>query len=162
MGGSFDISWAWGIGLVSFAFGSGVGLAAGLLLCGRRQRVRELEKERDELRREFDGYREQVSSHFLTTSELVQKMTDSYKEVYEHLANGSQVLCQNPVKTPGLDFTRQPLLETADNNPSGEADEQPPDNLTDPREDSEGDTCLGDAPCVPSLDTEQPATLHTR
>jgi uncharacterized membrane-anchored protein YhcB (DUF1043 family) len=159
MGGSFDVSWVWGIGLISFACGIAFGLGISFLVRGDRRRVRELEREFTDLQREFDHYREQVSEHFLTTSELVQKMTDSYRDVYEHLAGGSQVLCQNPVSTPSLDFTQKPVIETSFENPSEEDSEQTPgQRRTDPPEDGESDTCFGDAPHVPSLDSEQPAS----
>lgn len=156
MGSGFDISWVWAIGLISFAFGIAVGLGISFLVRGNRQRVQELEGELTDLQRQFNHYREQVSDHFLTTSELVQKMTDSYRDVYEHLASGSQALCQNPVNTPSLDFTQQPVLESATKNLSEEGDEQAPGRTgTEPPEDNESDTCIGDAPHVPSLEAEQ-------
>ena len=161
MGGSFDVSWVWGIGLISFASGIALGLGISLLVRGDRRRVRELESEFNNLQQEFDHYREQVREHFLTTSELVQKMTDSYRDVYEHLAGGSQALCQSAVSTPSLDFTQKPVIETSPENPPEEDSEQPLGRRAiEPVEDSESDTCLGDAPHVPSLDTERPANPH--
>ena len=41
----------------------------------------------------FQDYRDQVTHHFMRTSELVQEMTQSYRSVYEHLASGAQQLC---------------------------------------------------------------------
>ncbi len=160
MDGNLDISWAWSIGLISFAFGIACGTGIGLLMRGRRQRIQELERELAELQQGFDDYRNQVSQHFLTTSELVQKMTDSYREVYEHLASGSQALCQNPVDAPSLDFTQQPVLDTTTDNRPAEAHEQKPDR-DEPEVDNESDTCIGDAPHVPSLDAELPDGAST-
>jgi uncharacterized membrane-anchored protein YhcB (DUF1043 family) len=162
MGSSFDLSWVWSIGLISFAFGVVCGLGASLLLRGKRQRIQQLENELDELQQQFDGYREQVTEHFLTTSALVQKMTDSYKDVYEHLASGSQVLCEKPVTAPSLDFTRQPVLESTPANQTEETSRQAPEQSdATSLGDNEIDTCLGDSPHVPSLDTEQSATHRT-
>jgi uncharacterized membrane-anchored protein YhcB (DUF1043 family) len=163
MDSGYDLSWVWGIGLAGFAAGIACGLAIGLLLRGNRRRVEELEQELAGLHQQFDGYREEVNRHFLTTSELVQKMTDSYRGVYEHLAAGSAALCQNPVTTPNLDFTRHPLLEnppqTSSLNETGA--EKSADAETDPLQDAESDTLMGDAPYVPRLETEEPVSPRT-
>ena len=97
MDSGLGMSWLWGIGLASFAAGVACGLGIGFLLRGSRERIAELEQELTDLQSHFDGYREQVNRHFLTTSELVQKMTDSYRDVYEHLATGSEKLCRTPL-----------------------------------------------------------------
>jgi uncharacterized protein len=155
-----DSSWAWAIGLIGFALGVGVGF----LMRGNRRRVQELEAELTTLERQFNGYRLQVTQHFRTTSELVQKMTDSYRDVYEHLAGGSQSLCHTELGNASLDFTRQPVLDTDIPKP----EETPPaqeftDAETDPLQDAESDTCMGDSPCVPHLDIdEQPASPRTQ
>lgn len=163
MDSGLGMSWLWGIGLASFAAGIACGLGIGFLLRGSRERIAELEQELTDLQSHFDGYREQVNRHFLTTSELVQKMTDSYRDVYEHLATGSEKLCRTPVATPSLDFTQQPVLEhpqpeTSDYQP-GEGEFS--DAETDPLDDAESDTCLGDAPHVPHLETGEPVRART-
>ena len=45
------------------------------------------------LEREFDQYRDEVSSHFVQTSELVGRLSESYRDVFDHLASGAQRLC---------------------------------------------------------------------
>lgn len=164
---------AWQVGIIGFALGVGCGFGIAYLMRGNRRRVEELEQELDTLRQRFDGYREQVNRHFLTTSELVQKMTDSYRDVYEHLAQGSEQLCRNPLDTPSLDFTQQPVLEKPDEVPqplgAADADEAPqPDKdstkeFSDAETDTGGDNddYLGDAPNVPSLETEEPVNRRT-
>jgi uncharacterized membrane-anchored protein YhcB (DUF1043 family) len=163
MDSGYDLSWAWGIGLAAFAAGIACGLAIGFLLQGNRRRAQELEEELAGLHRQFDSYRDQVNRHFLTTSELVQKMTDSYRDVYEHLAAGSAALCQTPVTTPNLDFTRHPVLENPPQTPTPEetGTEKSADAETDPLQDSESDTLMGDAPYVPRLETEDPVNRRT-
>ena len=39
------------------------------------------------LEREFDQYRDEVSSHFVQTSELVGRLSESYRDVFDHLAH---------------------------------------------------------------------------
>lgn len=77
------------------------GLVLGYLLASKKvtdsSQVNELESRVQELQRNHAIYREEVSEHFNTTAELVQQMTDSYKDVYQHLANGAQGLCSEEV-----------------------------------------------------------------
>ncbi|MDX1491205.1 MAG: DUF1043 family protein [Pseudohongiellaceae bacterium] len=81
--------------------GLAAGLVLGYLLASRKasdsSKVSELEDRVQELQRNHAIYREEVSDHFNTTAELVQQMTDSYKDVYQHLANGAQGLCSEDV-----------------------------------------------------------------
>ena len=156
--GGFDLSWAWGIGLISFAFGLALGMAGLYLMTGNRQRIKELESQLASAQQKFDSYREQVGQHFLKTSDLVQKMTSSYRDVYEHLASGSQTLCQDPVSTPQLDIPHQPMLnqESSDEpaEPDTEMDNELSDADTDPLQKTDTDAYLGDSPNIPDLGNE--------
>ena len=156
MTSGIDLSWAWAIGLITFACGIACGIGITYLMPGNRRRAQELQEKLQSLQQEFDSYHGQVGQHFQQTSELVQKMTESYRDVYEHLATGSQVLCQNPVNTPRLDIPEHPTLEAgtqtrADDQKTMEAF---PDAQPDGPDDHELDEFLGDAPRVPELDSE--------
>ncbi len=65
------------------------------------------------LRAEFDEYREGVSEHFDTTSELFKDMTEKYRDVYNHLSTGSQTLCEDSMEHARLEFA-QPPVEASD------------------------------------------------
>jgi uncharacterized membrane-anchored protein YhcB (DUF1043 family) len=61
--------------------------AAGATLLARRNRG---DSEKAELlRSELDGYKQNVSEHFVQTAELVNELTRSYKAVYDHLEQGA-------------------------------------------------------------------------
>ena len=161
MDSGLEMSGLWAIGIACVLVGTACGIGIGMLLRrGHRQRAAELESELAQLQSDFDGYRDKVNQHFLTTSELVQKMTDSYRDVYEHLATGSEQLCRSPVTTPSLDFTEQPVLEHPEQEPPAHQPEakQFSDSETDRAEDSDDDTFLGDAPNVPRLDPDEKVT----
>lgn len=88
----------WFTGIVCLA----IGVAVGLLIARRVDsnspgKVEELEARIQELQRFHDDYREHVSDHFSTTADLVQQMTDSYRDVYQHLARGAQDLCNDEI-----------------------------------------------------------------
>jgi uncharacterized protein len=97
----------WLTGIVCLA----IGVAAGLLIARRLDsnspgKVEELEARIQELQRFHDDYREHVSDHFSATADLVQQMTESYRDVYQHLARCAQELCNEEIA--------RKLLPTAD------------------------------------------------
>ncbi len=51
------------------------------------------EKKVDALKVEINQYKESVASHFQQTATMINEMNDSYKSVVQHLAKGSQDLC---------------------------------------------------------------------
>ncbi len=166
MASSIGLSWVWVTGLITFALGIACGAGFTYLMAGNsRRRTSDLKEKFDQLQQELDGYRDQVGQHFRKTSELVQAMTDSYRNVYEHLAKGSEVLCQDPVSTPRLDFAQHAKLDT-----ESDTDTQIPDtDITDTFSDAEtanmddlaAGAILGDAPRVPNLYTEERPSHHT-
>jgi len=78
-------------------------LIAGLLLgilIGQRsskdsQRYREVERKLDQVMQEKKAYEDQVVEHFGDTARLLNTLTESYKNVHSHLANGASMLCQD-------------------------------------------------------------------
>jgi uncharacterized membrane-anchored protein YhcB (DUF1043 family) len=105
----------WLTGIVCLA----AGLVAGLLIAKRISgsspaKVAELEARVQELQRHHVQYRENVSQHFSTTAELVQHMTESYRDVYQHLAGGAQDLCTEDVAGKLLPAADQSVFYYAD------------------------------------------------
>lgn len=154
MFGGQDPSWLWGMGLIGFAFGIVVGGGAVALFMNGKSRARRLQQELDRLQAELDNYRTQVTQHFLRTSELVQNLTRSYREVYDHLASGSQQLCKDRVATPRLDLPEAGVLPPT---PTAEAQDSAlsedfSDAETDSSESAALEEYLGEAPQVPELD----------
>lgn len=73
-----------------------IGLLAGLVLGAGiimlLQRKQGSGKTVRELQQEHEAFREQVADHFVETANLVNRLTDSYKEVFDHLQDGAQSL----------------------------------------------------------------------
>ena len=118
-----ETSWMWSIGLISFAFGIAVGFAINFYFNPDNKRSGKLQHELDQLqlelerlKQETEQYRGEVAEHFQHTSELVQEMTSSYKNVYEHLASGSARLCSNAIQEPQLDFAMHKEISTEEVN----------------------------------------------
>jgi len=90
-----------------------LGLAIGKFLLSGSRKIRRLESEIEQMRRDHADYRARVSTHFHTTGELIGQMTASYKAVYDHLSEGAQVLCSDSAR-PVIAFT-SPRLIIAEN-----------------------------------------------
>ena len=90
----------WLTGILFTALGIALGSIVTYLVVARNGRTRKLQDELDQLKDRFTDYRDQVTQHFMRTSELVQEMTQSYRAVYEHLASGAQNLCGGQIEAP--------------------------------------------------------------
>jgi uncharacterized membrane-anchored protein YhcB (DUF1043 family) len=104
-----------------------LGLAIGMLL-GRRtstagQKYREVERELDQVLQDKKAYEDEVVEHFSDTAKLLNNLTESYRDVHNHLAKGAAALCQGegPVLLDRLENGR----ESAEI-PAQLADIQPP------------------------------------
>ena len=56
------------------------------------QRQAELEKQVLDMQKQQQEYQEEVSDHFQQTAQLLNQLTDSYKDVHTHLAKGANLL----------------------------------------------------------------------
>ena len=63
-----------------------------------------------ELAEEKEAYQEQVVDHFKTTAELLNEMTDKYRDVYRHMAEGAQNLASTESAGPALAALQHGLL----------------------------------------------------
>lgn len=81
------------------------------------------QRQLDEVQERFDTYQNEVVTHFNSTANLVQKLTQQYQEVQEHLAEGANRLALD-------ELTRQRLLAAM----HPEAHHAPRDRLTPPRD----------------------------
>ena len=78
----------WLIVIVSLAVGAALGFVAARFLLPRMDEQRA----QRQAQRELDRYREEVADHFARTAALVNQMTDSYKDVFDHLQQGAHRL----------------------------------------------------------------------
>lgn len=78
------------------------GAALGFLL-GKRGKSAEHARF-EAVQTEFDDYRREVSAHFGETASRFQSIGKQYKELYDHLASGSQALCDKQAMQEGIEF----------------------------------------------------------
>ncbi len=98
--------------------GAAAGLLAGIglgMLLGRRssaagQKYREVERKLDQVLQDKKAYEDEVVEHFSDTARLLNTLTESYREVHNHLAKGATDLCQGngPVAMDRVGRDRDP------------------------------------------------------
>ena len=118
------------IALASLAVGLVIGTLLGRTLSGatkqRRTLTDELRKKDDELK----TYQHKVTEHFITTSELVNNLTHSYKEVHQHLADSAMTLTNPEVSNKLLEAGSGSLGITHTADSSTIDSPQPPKDYT--------------------------------
>ena len=103
----------WLVAIGSLALGVILGLLLSKRLGSSPSRILELENQIRDLKDNHNNYRDSVSDHFAMTAELVQHMTESYREVYQHLATGAQDLCPTEVASKLLPAQSDAVFDTA-------------------------------------------------
>jgi uncharacterized membrane-anchored protein YhcB (DUF1043 family) len=148
----------WMIGILSLLLGVALGSIATYTLVSRNNRTHKLQHELRQLTERFTDYREQVSQHFMHTSDLVKEMTRSYRAVYEHLATGAHHLCTDETEPPTLDHHKpeQIAAEKTDDIAATDADYDELEELSSLRNDI--DELLGESPRISDLDVKFEAT----
>lgn len=71
---------------------TGLGAVITLLVVrnsSQQQDNRELESQLQKAEDNLQGYQQEVSDHFAKTAELINNLTQDYKDVHEHLANSA-------------------------------------------------------------------------
>ncbi len=80
--------------VLSVFAGIGIGITFSGSFRRDSRRLRDLEESLAKEREHLGHYEEKVLAHFSQTARLVNKLTDSYREVHTHLANGAEELCR--------------------------------------------------------------------
>ncbi len=83
-----------------------LGVVCGLLF-GRAtnapyQEAQSLKDSLEQVQSEYDAYKSEVTQHFTKTAELVNSMTDNYRNVHTHLASGAQTLCTGALQLESM------------------------------------------------------------
>ena len=76
---------------------------------------------------DLTDYKKEVETHFETTAELVNKMTESYRDVYKHLASGAKTLCADEAKAIAIAANMAPQLEAKEVQEEVREEAQPTD-----------------------------------
>lgn len=73
-----------------------IGVIAGFFIAQRtapsQRSQRQLENQIDEMQQQQETYQQEVSEHFVETGQLLNQLTNSYRDVHNHLAKGAHQL----------------------------------------------------------------------
>lgn len=102
-----------------------VGVAIGFLIArvAPNAAPSRTQRQLDNIQERFDSYQNEVVTHFNSTATLVKKLTQSYQEVQDHLAEGANRLALD-------EQTRQRLIAAL----HADAAQAPRERLTPPRD----------------------------
>lgn len=103
--------------------GLGLGTLMGRRMSPQSQKNRELEGQLDQALEAKKAYEDEVVDHFSNTAELLNKLTESYRDVHSHLAVGAATLCQDQSPISLESIAESP---SSDEIPASLADIQPP------------------------------------
>ena len=105
---------------VSVFAGIGIGVTFGRKNRRDSKKLSDLEARLEKERQNMDLYEKKVLAHFSQTAQLVNKLTDSYRDVHTHLAIGAEDLCSGESSETILQ------LEDINREPSTQEDIKPP------------------------------------
>ncbi|MFT6388255.1 MAG: uncharacterized membrane-anchored protein YhcB (DUF1043 family) [Cellvibrionaceae bacterium] len=123
----FTLSTLIGVALITLIAGSILGAVLTRALSPQQQKTRSLETELQDSEQKLTEYQQEVTEHFAQTAQLVNTLTQSYRDVHEHLSSDA-------LKLANVDISRQ-LLKSAASEEDGllgessireEGDFQPP------------------------------------
>ena len=104
------------IGAALLVVGLGLGLWLGRGNSSDAKKYRETERKLDQVLQDKKAYEDEVVEHFSDTARLLNQLTESYREVHNHLATGANALCQDkgPISLARLEGERDPAEIPAD------------------------------------------------
>ncbi|WPO99199.1 DUF1043 family protein [Pseudomonas sp. HR96] len=102
------------------------------------------QRQLDDIQERFDNYQNEVVTHFNSTAILVKKLTQSYQEVQDHLAEGANRLALD-------ELTRQRLLASLHSDSAAQVSQR----LTPPRDTEVPKDYAPKAPNSPGMLDEQ-------
>jgi uncharacterized membrane-anchored protein YhcB (DUF1043 family) len=80
--------------VAALILGAIVGSLYGMRSTTGSQKAKELEQKLDQVVRDRQVYEEQVVAHFADTAQKLNALTESYREVHNHIARGAASLCE--------------------------------------------------------------------
>ena len=118
MTGTFDT----GTMLIIFAIGLVVGFLLTKYTSGSVRDTQALKQKLDELKTEHRDYQENVNTHFIKTTDLIQKMNQNYKEIQAHVMQGAELLV-----SPDFQLEVDDSIQALESQDNGDAFSPPKD-----------------------------------
>jgi len=91
------------IGLLCLAIGLVIGFVMARTLHPKERERKDLEEKLQQSQDQIKDYQQEVTEHFMKTSELVNNLSHSYRDVHEHLATGAMRLTNTEISQQMID-----------------------------------------------------------
>lgn len=112
--------------IAALLIGGAIGATAVKTMHPQEQLNRDLEKRLEKAEDKLKDYQEEVSEHFAETSQLVNNLTQSYKDVHEYLANSALKLTNPDISRQLIDAGDGKLLPADTETPNEDASTEAP------------------------------------
>lgn len=86
--------------IVALGAGLAIGWTMGIRRKSKRDVIIDLENRLEKALESRADYEAEVAEHFAQTAQLLNRMTEDYRAVYNHLATGADKLCDGAVSIP--------------------------------------------------------------
>ena len=98
------------VGAALAIFGLLLGWATGRRTSADAKKYRDIALKLDQVMQDKKAYEDEVVEHFTETAKLLNNLTESYRDVHNHLAQGAASLCQGqgPVSLERLETRHDP------------------------------------------------------
>ncbi len=135
----FTLSTLIGVAVLMLVIGCVIGALMVRTLSPQEQKSRNLESKLQESEKKLTQYQQEVTEHFAQTAKLVNTLTQSYRDVHEHLSSDA-------LKLANVDISRQLLKDASSDSDNllnsdsdmAEEDFQPPRDWAPKTPGSEG------------------------
>jgi uncharacterized membrane-anchored protein YhcB (DUF1043 family) len=108
----------WLIGIGCFLGGAALGAFLFKTLKSDEVRIDVLEQQLQTLTNEHENYKNNVHAHFSSSAQLLNRLTESYKDVYVHMADGARALCPDYISNQlKLSSDEKALLRSGSSTP---------------------------------------------
>ncbi len=124
----------WIVALGCLLVGAVAGAVSFKLFKSDEARVQQLETQLQQLGDEYENYKREVHGHFSDSAHLFGKLTESYREVYQHLAHGARNLCPEYIANQMAQIPADSL--STEQNANGKQLSPPLDYVATPREET--------------------------
>lgn len=96
------------VGVAMAALGLLLGWATGRRTSAEAKKYRDIAFKLDQVMQDKKAYEDEVVEHFTETAKLLNNLTESYRDVHNHLAQGAASLChgEGPVSLERLESRR--------------------------------------------------------
>lgn len=104
----YSVGMVLAIAIVAIVAGLVLGLFMGRRTSDAERRYRDVALKLDQVMQDKKSYEADVVEHFTKTARLLNELTESYREVHNHLAQGADTLCHGsgPVSLERLENNR--------------------------------------------------------